>query len=319
MTPHDLTHIGIHVFERGWLSSNNILCIGANNASIVDTGYVDHAEQTMALVQHALRDRPLDHILNTHLHSDHCGGNARLQEAHPNVHTRVPAPSLTAVRNWDTARLTFERTGQECPRFAANASYGSGDTLWLGDRQWEVHAAPGHDPEAMLIFEPQSRTLLSADALWENGLGVIFPELDGEPSFEAAEATIDLIASLNPAVVIPGHGALFSDVAAAIARARRRIDSWAHAPDAHYAYGLKVLVKYKLLSAQRITVAALSEWANQTPYLTALAPTARRIFGLESVPTGSPADISDTMAAITAALVRSGAARTEGDWVINVS
>ena len=92
MTPHDLTHIGIHVFERGWLSSNNILCIGANNASIVDTGYVDHAEQTMALVQHALRERALDHIVNTHLHSDHCGGNARLQEVHPNVHTRVPAP-----------------------------------------------------------------------------------------------------------------------------------------------------------------------------------------------------------------------------------
>jgi len=115
----------------------------------------------------------------------------------------------------------------------------------------------------MLIFEPQSRTLLSADALWENGLGVIFPELDGEPSFETAEATIDLIASLNPAVVIPGHGTLFSDVSAAIARARRRIDSWAHAPDAHYAYALKVLVKYKLLSAQRITVAALSEWANK--------------------------------------------------------
>ena len=78
-------------------------------------------------------------------------------------------------------------------------------------------------------------------------------------------------------------------------------------------------MKYKLLSAQRITVAALSEWANQTAYLTALAPTARRIFDLENVPTGSPADISDTMAAITAALVRSGAARTEGDWVINVS
>ena len=70
------------VFERGWLSSNNILFTGQHSgAALVDTGYCTHSAQTLALVQSALGRRPLERILNTHLHSDHCGGNAALQAA----------------------------------------------------------------------------------------------------------------------------------------------------------------------------------------------------------------------------------------------
>jgi glyoxylase-like metal-dependent hydrolase (beta-lactamase superfamily II) len=75
------------VFERGWLSSNNILFIGKGSAALVDTGYCTHAQQTMELVSAALKGRSLDHIVNTHLHSDHCGGNAALQAAYPAVQT----------------------------------------------------------------------------------------------------------------------------------------------------------------------------------------------------------------------------------------
>src|SRR5690606_25945662 len=66
----------IQVFERGWLSSNNILFTGADGTALVDSGYVTHAPQTLALVRQVLAGRPLERLLNTHLHSDHCGGNA---------------------------------------------------------------------------------------------------------------------------------------------------------------------------------------------------------------------------------------------------
>ena len=46
---------------------------------MVDTGYCIHAEQTLALVEAALQGAPLQRIVNTHLHSDHCGGNALLR------------------------------------------------------------------------------------------------------------------------------------------------------------------------------------------------------------------------------------------------
>ncbi len=40
---------GMQVFERGWLSSNNILFIGEQQAALVDSGYLTHAPQTLAL------------------------------------------------------------------------------------------------------------------------------------------------------------------------------------------------------------------------------------------------------------------------------
>ena len=43
----------MRVFERGWLSSNNVLFTG-DAPALVDSGYVTHAPQTLALVRHAL-------------------------------------------------------------------------------------------------------------------------------------------------------------------------------------------------------------------------------------------------------------------------
>ena len=72
----------MRVLERGWVSSNNVLLFDDDqSATLVDTGYVTHGEQTLALVRHALEGRRLTRIINTHLHSDHCGGNALLSRA----------------------------------------------------------------------------------------------------------------------------------------------------------------------------------------------------------------------------------------------
>ncbi|HEX8477218.1 MAG TPA: MBL fold metallo-hydrolase, partial [Telluria sp.] len=210
------------VFERGWLSSNNILFDGPEGTALVDSGYATHAAQTLALVRHALQERPLERLLNTHLHSDHCGGNALLQ-AHYGCHTAIPACDAARVRDWDEAALSFRATGQQCDRFAFDAVLHSGDAVSLGGMPWQVLAAPGHDNHALLLYCPQDGTLIAGDALWENGFGVIFPELAGESGFDEQAATLDLIAQLNPQRVIPGHGAPFTDSAGALARARSRL------------------------------------------------------------------------------------------------
>ena len=107
----------MHVFERGWLSSNNILFLDDDRtATLVDTGYVSHREQTLALVQSQLAGRQLTRILNTHLHSDHCGGNAFLQQA-TGARLAIPPGLADAVERWDEELLTFRATGQECDRF----------------------------------------------------------------------------------------------------------------------------------------------------------------------------------------------------------
>ena len=242
----------MRVFERGWLSSNNVLFTGEQTA-LVDSGYVTHAPQTLALVRHALGARPLDRLLNTHLHSDHCGGNGALQAAY-GCHTSIPALEADKVAVWDEEALSFRATGQQCARFAFDALLAPGQVLELGGMAWQVLSAPGHDPHALLLFCPAEGILISGDALWENGFGVIFPELAGEPGFEEARATLDLIATLDVRVVIPGHGRMFADVPGALQRAYSRLDYLAADPKRNAENAVKVLVKFLLLERQRIVL-----------------------------------------------------------------
>lgn len=246
----------IRILERGWLSSNSVLLLGPEDTALIDSGYATHAGQTLALVRTALDGRPLDRLLNTHLHSDHCGGNALLRSA---LGCRVAIPALEAakVAAWDEDALSFRATGQQCPRFAFDATLAPGDSLVLGGLRWEVLAAPGHDPHALLFFCAQEGVLVAGDALWEDGFGVIFPELAGEPGFEEVGATLDLIAGLDARVVIPGHGAAFTDVTGALERARRRLDYLSADPLRNARNAVKVLLKFLLLERQAIPLAGL--------------------------------------------------------------
>lgn len=261
MLPH-----GITVFERGWLSSNNILICGRESSALIDSGYCSHAGQTLSLVETALAGRQLDILVNTHLHSDHCGGNATLQNRYPGLTTVIPSGLSEHVRTWDPHALTYSPTGQSCPQFRFDTVLVPGNEIVLGDLTWQVHAAPGHDPHSIVLFEPVSRLLVSADALWENGFGVVFPELEGSDAFDEVGQTIDLIESLSPQIVIPGHGPVFSCIETAIATARRRLDGFVADPAKHIKYAAKVLLKFKLLEIQAIELPLFIAWARSTPY-----------------------------------------------------
>jgi glyoxylase-like metal-dependent hydrolase (beta-lactamase superfamily II) len=258
--------LGCIVFERGWLSSNNIVFTRGEHTAIVDTGYCTHAEQTVNLVRSALQGRALDAIFNTHLHSDHCGGNAALLAEYPAALLSIPPGHAKEVLLWDTEALSYAPTGQSCPPFAHHHVLFPGTTLQLGQRFWEVHAAPGHDPHSVIFFEPESRTLISADALWENGFGVIFQELEGMRAFDTVADTLDLIERLDPLTIIPGHGGMFVEVAEALSRARSRLAKFVSDPIRHARYGAKVLLKYKLLELQRCSKQDLFFWTQQTSY-----------------------------------------------------
>lgn len=298
---------GVTVLERGWLSSNNILFTGRHGTALVDSGYASHADQTVRLVEGALQGRSLDVLLNTHLHSDHCGGNAALQERHPQLEIRIPPGLAEHVRRWEPVALTYVPTGQECPPFTIAGVLEPGSTHDLGEQKWVVHAAPGHDPHSVILFEPDSRTLISADALWANGFGVVFQELEGERAFHEVAQTLDVIEGLRPAVVIPGHGEVFTDVALALANARRRLEGWINHPEKHARHAAKVLLKFRLLEVQQLPCDKFAAWAVDTPYFVLVH---RRYFDDQALGAWIEELVDD--------LVRSGAAQRHGGLVINV-
>lgn len=257
--------LGLTVLERGWLSSNNVLLHGSEGspAWLVDSGHVRHAGQTVALLRHALQGAPLAGLLNTHLHSDHCGGNAAVQRAF-GCRIHIPPGQWAAARAWDEQILSYRPTGQRCERFVPDARHEPGQLLQAGRRRWLALAAPGHDPHSLVLYDDQEGVLISADALWENGFGVVFPALEGEDAFDEVARVLDLIESLGARWVIPGHGAPFGDVAAALQRARRRLDGFRSDPARHARHAAKVLVKYHLMEEQQQPWPDFLRWFSAT-------------------------------------------------------
>ena len=262
---------GLLVFERGWLSSNNVLFVGdgSSESVLIDSGYTTHSEQTIDLVRHALQGRRLDRVINTHLHSDHCGGNHALQAIF-GCAVDVPAAEAAKVDSWDMEQLTFEATGQSCPRFARSGVVQQGTRVRLGPLVWDVIAAPGHDPHSIALHQSDLRVLISADALWENGFGVVFPELEGIRAFDAVEACLAEFERLDIEWVIPGHGAPFTGVADAISRARRRLSVFQADPARHAWHAAKVLVKFHMLEVSSCSISELRGWMLSIPYLGAI-------------------------------------------------
>lgn len=247
----------MRVFERGWLSSNNVLLLDDDaNATLVDTGYVSHCEQTLALVRRQLGGRRLTRIVNTHLHSDHCGGNAFLQQ-HLGARIAIPPGHADAVARWDEDVLTFKATGQRCDRFRSDEVLEPGSVLRAGEHDWRILAAPGHDPHSVMLWNADDRILISADVLWQHGFGGIFPEIEGDSGFKEQAAMLDLIATLAPRLVIPGHGAPFSDVDAALERARRRLVALSSDAARNARQVAKALIKFYLLEVRSLPLEAL--------------------------------------------------------------
>jgi glyoxylase-like metal-dependent hydrolase (beta-lactamase superfamily II) len=255
----------IRVFERGWLSSNNILIADGDSCTLIDSGYVAHAAQTLLLLQHALGGKPLARLINTHCHSDHMGGNAALARAYA-CRTSIPVGEAPAVAAWDDARLMLGYTGQSAERFSFDDTIAAGDSLQIGGLEWEALAAPGHDMHALMFYSRAARILISGDALWENGFGLIFQELFGiAGGFAGTRATLETIARLRIDTVIPGHGAPFGGVERSLAAAFQRLDAYERDPTKLARHALKVMLSFSLMIEGRIALADLPRFLAERP------------------------------------------------------
>jgi glyoxylase-like metal-dependent hydrolase (beta-lactamase superfamily II) len=272
---------------------------------LVDSGYCTHRERTLELLAGSagLDRQPLERLVNTHCHSDHMGGNAAVAAAY-GCRITIPAGEVKHVRPWTPQSAWMDEFDQRADPFHFDDTIAAGDAFEGGGLEWDAHAAPGHDMDALMFHEPVNRVLISGDALWENGLGFVWPEEGANPYIAAARETLATIERLDPALVIPGHGAAFGDVRGAIVRARERLDAFARDPAKNARHVAKVMFVFALLDRGEMAVDEVPGYVGRVRCYRRLA---ERFLGLDTAALGRY--LVEDLARAGAIVVRDGIAR----------
>ena len=290
----------VRVIVRDWLNANHIVLIGREQSVLIDSGYGRDVAHTLSTVIQALRGQPLDWLVNTHCHSDHMGGNAAVQSTY-HCRLSIPRDEAPIVEAWDEQALWLAYADQRCERFSFDDTVAPDDTFHWGDLHWRAIAAPGHDMAALMFFCEETGLLISGDALWQNGFGIVLPGPDRMERLAATRTTLETIAGLPIRTVIPGHGKPFTDVDAAVQRSFQRLAAFERDELRMVRHVLKVMFVFSLMDRRRLAVDELNGYLESVPLYTDFN---RRYLRLD------PAALADL---IVGELERAGAVRrTDG-------
>ncbi|HEU4672840.1 MAG TPA: MBL fold metallo-hydrolase [Candidatus Limnocylindrales bacterium] len=183
-------------------------------------------------------------VVLTHGHSDHIGfaERARREASVPvEIHEldaalargEVPNPSkgygpVRARPLLSFLLLGVRNGGLRRPTVAEVATFGDGATLDVPGSPRVVHV-PGHTPGSVALHVPAHRALFAGDALATYAVTTgregpqVAPFTADEP---AALASLDRLAGLDAALVLPGHGAPWTGgIDEAIRLVRRRAEN----------------------------------------------------------------------------------------------
>jgi glyoxylase-like metal-dependent hydrolase (beta-lactamase superfamily II) len=231
--PMELDHINLWLLEheRGMV--------------LVDTGLAAEACRAAweQLERGPLRERPLQLIVLTHLHPDHAGLAAWLQERHgvpvwTSAHTERQMRAL--IEPASDARLAARREflrahGLEVPEALVPSLSGAGyravvsglpriahhpcepqEVDWGGQR-WRWLETDGHALGHLCLQTPESRLIICGDQVLpaiSPNVSLILPQEDPNP-LGAYLDSLERLATLDPAtLVLPSHGRPFVGLAA---------------------------------------------------------------------------------------------------------
>lgn len=166
--------------------------IGREHPLLIDAG-VGKASHLDA-IGHAAPHGP-SHVVVTHGHSDHVSGAPAIHERWPNaMFSKHPWP----VRD---PQLPWHRLDD-------------GSIITTDDGELIVMHTPGHSPDHLTLWHPESRTLFVGDMLVQ-GSTVVIPASQGGSLAEYLRS-LERMLRLNPARALPAHGPAIEDPAALI-------------------------------------------------------------------------------------------------------
>ncbi|NLE55089.1 MAG: MBL fold metallo-hydrolase [Lentisphaerae bacterium] len=208
---------GIHLMKypcgTAW---TGMVLIVRRRVVLIDTAFAPAIDSLLYpyLETLGLKAADIDVIINTHVHGDHIGGNARLQAeagAELAVHElgaaklRDPYLHLNRIRSRFSPLVPFQEVPTGLASVIADRVLHDGDRIDLGDSELRIIHTPGHDSDSLCIFEPQSGCLFSGDSL--QGQGTLSAGLAFYQDLPAYRHSLQKIAAMSGRIncLIAGH------------------------------------------------------------------------------------------------------------------
>ncbi len=179
--------------------------VGANCVAVIDTGGSFKLGQKLrATIKHAT-EKPICYVINSHVHPDHVFGNAAFRDDKPKFVGHALLQQSMAVRGGPYLKSLQRDLGDA----AAGSEFVPPDLvvdktleLDLGGRKLHLKAwQKGHSETDISVYDEQTKTLWLSDLLFVSHI----PALDG--SITGWLKVMEEVSAMNPAFVIPGHGA----------------------------------------------------------------------------------------------------------------
>ncbi len=251
----------------------NLLLLPGPRPAVVDTGFVGHAEQTRDWAQGHAGGR-IELVVNTHWHADHVGGNAALQATGAAV--AASASDAEAVRRRDPGCCLAEYLDQPVAPYTVDHALDDQQTVGLGEAEWQVVRTPGHTPGHLCLWQPDEQLLVVGDALSDYDVGWVATALDGRDAAATALTSLERLDALHPRIVLPAHGPVPADPAAAFSHAHRRAHRLVEDPDGAVWYAARRIFAYALIIRGGLPLDDLLEYLLARAWLSDAATLLRR-------------------------------------------
>ena len=180
---------GIYMI-RSAASGNITAFVSDDGVLLVDSKFEREYDRYMELLR-TVTDRPVRFVINTHMHGDHTGGNARLAEIDADI-----------VASENARRRMAEAQAMGLP----NITFDDHLTLYFGGQPLSLYwLGRGHTDGDIVIHVPEEGLVLTGDLFAGWGPSIRLIDYNGGGSLEEWSATLERVLELDFDTVIPGH------------------------------------------------------------------------------------------------------------------
>jgi glyoxylase-like metal-dependent hydrolase (beta-lactamase superfamily II) len=194
------------VANQGFMNNPGFVVTG-EGVVVIDPGSSVQAGRMVMKQLRTVTDKPVTHVLNTHVHADHWLGNHAVVEAYPNAvlmaHPETVKRAPGIAEEWMNLIHTLTNGFTAGTRaHVATVAVGDGAELKTGGMTFRIHApADAHSNTDIMIQVVEDSVVFGGDNLMYKRL----PRLDGA-TFKGNIEACRVAARLNAAHYVPGHG-----------------------------------------------------------------------------------------------------------------